>query len=115
MPSAKRRLELVEPAYLSAPPWALTLGPEVADLCADAGYAPDPEQELALDILFAEDQHGLPSVFEFAAIAAPPKPEDRAVSSRRRSDGCSSRKNTILRGLRMSSILPATVSVTSQR
>jgi hypothetical protein len=69
MPSAKRRLELVEPAYLSAPPWALTLGPEVADLCADAGYAPDPEQELALDILFAEDQHGMPSVFEFAAIA----------------------------------------------
>lgn len=70
MRSARRQLELVDPAFFSAPPWALTLGPEVVDLCTDAGYEPDPEQALALDVLFAENEHGLPSVFEFAAICA---------------------------------------------
>ena len=70
MKSALRQLDLVEPAYFGAPPYALTLGPEVCDLCTDAGYEPDPEQALALDVIFAEDEHGLPSVFEFAAIAA---------------------------------------------
>ena len=59
MKSAKRQLELVDPAYFAAPPYALTLGPEVCDLCTDAGFEPDPEQALALDVLFAEDEHGL--------------------------------------------------------
>lgn len=70
MKSAKRQLELVDPAYFAAPPYALTLGPEVCDLCTDAGFEPDPEQALALDVLFAEDEHGLPAIFEFAAVVA---------------------------------------------
>lgn len=70
MKSARRQLDLVEPAFFSAPPYALTLGPEVCDLCTDAGFEPDPEQALALDVLFAEDEHGLPAVFELAAVVA---------------------------------------------
>ena len=70
MKSAKRQLELVDPAYFAAPPYALTLGPEVCDLCTDAGFEPDPEQALALDVLFAEDEHGLPAIFELAAVVA---------------------------------------------
>lgn len=44
---------LVKPAYFSHPDYTQTLGPEVCDLAAMAGYAPDPEQELALNAMFA--------------------------------------------------------------
>ncbi len=63
---AKRRLD---PAYFTHPPYVETYGPEVADLSALAGFEPDPEQELGLDVLFAIGPDGLPLVFEFAAIA----------------------------------------------
>lgn len=62
---AKRRLD---PAYFTHPPYVETYGPEVADLNALAGFPPDPEQELALDVLFAIGENGLPLVFEFADI-----------------------------------------------
>lgn len=60
---------LAEPAYLSRPPWAYTYGPEVADLAALAGFPPDPEQELALDAIFAVDTDGKAVAFESAIIA----------------------------------------------
>lgn len=43
----------VEPAFLWSPPSTHTRGGEVADLAASAGFAPDAEQRLVLDIMFA--------------------------------------------------------------
>jgi hypothetical protein len=40
------------PAWSWAPPATDTLGPEVADLASLAGFAPDPEQRDALDVIF---------------------------------------------------------------
>lgn len=59
---------LVEPAFRSAPSFTQTLGPEVADLCELAGFAPDPEQRLGLDLIFALNRRGKSAAFEFAAI-----------------------------------------------
>ena len=59
---------LVEPAYRCTPEFARTLGPEVSDLADLAGYAPDPEQRLALDLIFSMDGAGLSAAFEFAAL-----------------------------------------------
>lgn len=62
---------LVKPAYFTHPEYAQTLGPEVCDLATLAGLSPDPEQELALNMLFALSPNPLVSaVFEFAVIAA---------------------------------------------
>lgn len=64
---ARRR---VEPTWLSHPHWdgdALTVetyGPEVADIAALAGFAPDPEQQLILDLLFAIGPNGKSAVYE---------------------------------------------------
>lgn len=55
---------LVEPAYRSAPAFSRTLGPEVADLARLAGFPPDPEQELGLDLIFALNDRGLSAAFE---------------------------------------------------
>ena len=60
---------LTEPAFSHCPPYTATLGPEVAELCELAGFAPDPEQRLALDYLFALGPDGRrPAAFEFAVI-----------------------------------------------
>lgn len=59
--SARRRLE---PTYLHVPEYVETFGPEVADICARAGFAPDPEQELILDATFAILPSGKPAAFE---------------------------------------------------
>lgn len=59
--SARRRLE---PTYLHVPASVETFGPEVADICARAGFAPDPEQELILDAAFAILPNGKPAAFE---------------------------------------------------
>jgi hypothetical protein len=59
---------LVEPAYHWAPPYDLTLGPVVTEFCASVGYTPDPEQELALDDIFAEDEDHLPVLPAYAVI-----------------------------------------------
>lgn len=58
---AKRR---VEPTFLTHPEYLETFGPEVADLCAAANFAPDPEQELILDLIFAIGPDGKSVVFE---------------------------------------------------
>lgn len=52
-PLLARRPLRVEPQFYHVPEYVETFGPEVADLCARAGYAPDPEQELILDVVFA--------------------------------------------------------------
>lgn len=62
-------LQLVEPAYRSAPEFTQTLGPEVADLAELAGFTPDPEQRLGLDLIFALDRTGMSAAFESAVIA----------------------------------------------
>lgn len=46
---------LVKPAYFNHPQFTQTLGPEVCDLATLAGFPPDPEQELALNAMFALD------------------------------------------------------------
>lgn len=72
---AKR--QLVEPDYWTSPHGvrtrpdpALTYGPEVADLCAASGYAPDPQQELGLDLIFAIRPDGSPASFSFCVVCA---------------------------------------------
>jgi len=57
---------LVEPAYCTHPPYDRTLGPEVADLAELAGFTPDAEQRLALDLIFAFTPAGPSSAFEVA-------------------------------------------------
>lgn len=68
---------LVKPAYFSHPVYDQTLGPEVCDLAALAGFAPDPEQELALNAMFAIDPHRrtlsgqrATAAFEFGIVCA---------------------------------------------
>jgi hypothetical protein len=58
---ARRRLE---PTYIHIPEYVETFGPEVAEICSRAGYAPDPEQELILDATFAILPNGKPAAFE---------------------------------------------------
>lgn len=60
----------VEPAYRSVPAFDRTLGPEVADLNRDiAGFGPDPEQAMCLDVIFALGDAGRSAAFEIAVIA----------------------------------------------
>lgn len=62
---------LVKPAYANFPAYAESLGPEVCDLTTMAGLPPDPEQELALNVLFALGPNPMVSAaFEFALICA---------------------------------------------
>jgi hypothetical protein len=60
---------LVEPAYFSAPPYAKTLGPEVAGICELANFAPDPEQRLALDAIFGMRPNNKVAALEAAIVA----------------------------------------------
>lgn len=59
---------LVCPHHWSGPDWVLTEGPIVAEINAAAGFAPDPQQELGLDMIFAVGQDGLPASFAFCVI-----------------------------------------------
>jgi hypothetical protein len=61
---------LVEPAFKTHPPFTQTAGPEVAELCAMAGFEPDAEQQLGLDLIFAFDKAGKSAAFEFAVVCA---------------------------------------------
>lgn len=47
--------ELLAPSYCWIPEYRVTLGPEVGELATVAGFRPDPEQQLALDAMFALD------------------------------------------------------------
>jgi len=60
----------VRPAYMSHPPFEDTLGPEVADLGVEANFAPDPEQRLGLDLIFALGRSGRSVAFETAVICS---------------------------------------------
>jgi hypothetical protein len=60
--------DLVCPDHWSGPDWVLTDGPAVAELNAAAGFAPDPQQELGLDLIFAVGANGLPASFAFCVI-----------------------------------------------
>lgn len=70
---AKR--QLIEPDYWTCPhgirvrPTA-TYGPAVAELCDKAGYTPDPQQELGLDLVFAIRPDGSPLAFSGCIICA---------------------------------------------
>lgn len=73
--SSARRL--VEPDYWTCPhgkrvrPQPVeTFGPEVADVNAAAGFGPDPQQELALDLIFAIKPDGSPASFEVCVICS---------------------------------------------
>jgi hypothetical protein len=65
----------VEPRALTAPAWCAipkyhsTLGPEVGELAALAGFPPDPEQQLLLDGQFGMDRRGKLTAFEVCAVA----------------------------------------------
>lgn len=61
---------LIEPLHETCPPYSLTFGPEVADVCAGAGFAPDPYQERELDKIFAVDELGRCAIFEYDLVAA---------------------------------------------
>lgn len=59
---------IVPPAYLNRPNYVLTLGPEVAAIATLAGFAPDPEQALGLDLTFAINADGRSAASEIACI-----------------------------------------------
>lgn len=59
---------VLPPAHHSPPPRAMTLGPEVGEVCRRAGYGPDPEQQLVLDDVFAYGPDGLPAAFEYGLV-----------------------------------------------
>jgi hypothetical protein len=73
--SVKLAKRLVEPDYWTCPhgkrvrpePF-MTYGPEVADFNARADFAPDPQQELALDLIFAIRPDGSPDSFAGCVI-----------------------------------------------
>lgn len=76
MPTATlARRELIEPDYWTCPHGvrvrpSLTYGPAVAELCDKAGYTPDPQQELGLDLIFAIRPDGSPAAFSGCIICA---------------------------------------------
>lgn len=63
------------PLYHSAPAYEHTFGPEVAAVCEQVGFGPDPEQKLILDDLFAvvpdpdAPEFMMSAAFEIAVIA----------------------------------------------
>jgi phage terminase large subunit-like protein len=59
----------VEPAFQSIPAYRKTLGPEVADVAAMAGFGPDEEQRAALDAIFAMRPDNKVVALEAAVIA----------------------------------------------
>lgn len=70
MPPELELPNLVEPAFLSYPEYAYSIGEEVADLGASVGMIADDEQRLVLELAFAltlEDKH---AAFETAVICA---------------------------------------------
>jgi hypothetical protein len=63
-------LDLVAPAFCTVPDSFTTLGPEVADLASSIGFAPDPEQRMLLDMMYAMDRERRPVAFEFCVICS---------------------------------------------
>lgn len=69
MPSALLAKRRLEPTWLSHPVYVETFGPQVCDVAAAAGFAPYPEQELLMDLLFAIGPTGRSVSFETDWIA----------------------------------------------
>lgn len=63
------RPALIRPTHFHSPEYVSTLGPEVAELCALARFAPDPEQAFLLDGIFGLDRRGRLAAFETCVIA----------------------------------------------
>jgi hypothetical protein len=61
--------ELVAPAHYTRPEYFATDGPLVAELCELVGFAPDPEQRMLLDDIFAVDEQGLSASFSIGVVA----------------------------------------------
>lgn len=61
--------ELVDPAFLWVPDHRSSAGSEVGDLARSVGLIPEPEQQLALDVLLAERPDGRWAAFEGAIVA----------------------------------------------
>lgn len=62
---------LVRPAYLWTPPSSGSYGPVVVKLLRDeVGFDPDPEQEMALEIIFGIRPGGRTAAFEAAVICS---------------------------------------------
>jgi hypothetical protein len=59
---------IVVPAHFQAPPFVRTLGPEVAAVSSLAGFYPDPEQLLGLDVTFSRDEHGKSAASEIVCL-----------------------------------------------
>jgi len=59
---------LVEPTWLHHPIYVDTFGPAVCDINATANFAPDPEQELILNLIFAINEQGKSAAFEVDII-----------------------------------------------
>ena len=57
----------LKPTWMTVPDWDYTLGGEVADLCAEVGFAPDGPQRLILDATFAM-KDDRPAAFEVVII-----------------------------------------------
>lgn len=65
-PALARRA--LEPTWLSHPVYVETFGPEVVDLNIAAGFVPDPEQAMILDLIFAIDHLGKSAAFEIDVV-----------------------------------------------
>jgi hypothetical protein len=63
-------LDLVEPAFCTSPESFTTLGPEVADLATEIGFAPDPEQRMLLDMMYGMRRDRTPTAFEFCVVCS---------------------------------------------
>lgn len=61
---------LVEPAFRAEPAFTRTDGDLVADLATLAGFEPDAEQKIGLDLIFAVDASSRSAAFEFAVICS---------------------------------------------
>lgn len=70
MSGSSLALDLVAPAYCTYPESYTTLGPEVADLATEIGFAPDPEQRMLLDIMYGANRDRSWSAFEFCVICS---------------------------------------------
>lgn len=62
--------ELVAPAFCTVPEHFTTLGDEVADLAAQVGFPPDPEQRMLLDMMYAAKRDRSWAAFEFCVICS---------------------------------------------
>ena len=59
---------LVQPAFASIPEFVHTFGDEVGGFAADIGMPPDPQEQLALDIIFARDKRGKSAAYETGLV-----------------------------------------------